>query len=60
MDDFSVDAAVEEVEALQVAINPLLDAENSRIKRELRLLEDHVSASNSTTHAALCWCRCSI
>ncbi len=60
MEDFSVDAAVEEVEALQVAINPLLDRENSRIIRELRILEDHVSASNSTTHTALCWCGCFI
>ncbi len=60
MDNFSVDATDEEVEALQVAINPLLDAENSRINRELRVLEDHVSVCNLTMFAAFCSCGCSI
>jgi hypothetical protein len=43
MEDFSVNAAGEEVEALEVEINQRLDAENSRILRELRIFEDHVS-----------------
>ncbi len=60
MEDFSVNAAGEEVEALEVEINQRLDAENSRILRELRIFEDHVRVCNLTMFAAFCSCGCSI
>lgn len=60
MENFSVNAAAEEVEALHVEINQQLHEEKSRINRELRDLEVHVSTYNLTTLAALCWFKCSI
>jgi hypothetical protein len=60
MEDFSANATGEEVEALEVEINQWLDAENSRILRELRIFEDHVSVCNLTMFAAFCSCECSI